>query len=193
MKLENLLSALLGGLIAGFSLFAATCWQGQNNLALEKKKLESQLIIQAVATGNEEQAVKNLSFLLNAGLIKDDDGKIANIIKEDPESVIILPQQPEFRLREMQHVYFGAITEFKIVSRNHLLGYCKEVFGADWKLLKIDQKKELSSNMVCANDGKHEVINPIELCKHLLGESASTSWGDINNYNTWTCTSPSRI
>jgi type IV secretory pathway VirJ component len=42
-----------------------------------EKSLKSNLILQTIKTGNSAEAVRNLQFLVEAGLIKDDDGTLA--------------------------------------------------------------------------------------------------------------------
>jgi len=43
---------------------------------LEMRKVQSSLILEAIKTGSTEQAATNLTFLLEAGLIADPDGRI---------------------------------------------------------------------------------------------------------------------
>jgi hypothetical protein len=55
--------------------------QGRSNLELEQRKFESSLIISMLEKAeNQELAAKNLGFLVKAGLISDEDGKIADLI-----------------------------------------------------------------------------------------------------------------
>ncbi len=78
---------ILAGIIGTF--LGATV-QGYFNLDLEKKKMESSLIIQAIETGNNKQSAKNLNFLVSAGFINDPDNKISNLIGSD-ETIPVLP------------------------------------------------------------------------------------------------------
>lgn len=48
----------------------------QANSQLERQKFESSLILQVIATGNDEAAQRNLHFLIDAGLLSDPSGKI---------------------------------------------------------------------------------------------------------------------
>ena len=61
-----------------------------NALDVEKLRLESKLIIQSIQTGDPEDAKKNLSFLISAGLVNDRDGKIAKAIA-DLSATPVLP------------------------------------------------------------------------------------------------------
>lgn len=72
-------SALFGGIVVAMI-------NGQSNIKLEQKKLQTQLIIQAVKTGDSEQAASNLHFLVNAGLVDDPKGKIQSLINDQERS-----------------------------------------------------------------------------------------------------------
>jgi tetratricopeptide (TPR) repeat protein len=77
-------AAVLGAVIGAFL-------QGSSNLTLEKSKLESSLILRAVATGDQDEAVKNLKFLLDTHLIEDRDAKLRNAVDNSPQTVAVLP------------------------------------------------------------------------------------------------------
>jgi hypothetical protein len=69
---------------------------------LEKQKFESSLILQAIATGEQEAAKRNLTFLVSAGFLRDPDGKIRNLPLPDTP---VLPspgaaRAPVFRWKE---------------------------------------------------------------------------------------------
>jgi hypothetical protein len=72
-----LLSAIFAIIGTGFGAWL----QGRSNLELEQRKFESSLIISMLEKAeNQELAAKNLGFLVKAGLISDEDGKIADLI-----------------------------------------------------------------------------------------------------------------
>ncbi|SAK48512.1 TPR domain-containing protein [Caballeronia hypogeia] len=81
-----IVGAVIGALLQGFS-----------NLALEKSKLESSLILKAVATGNQDDAVKNLEFLINTHLIEDKEGKLRHAVENSPQAVAVLPPEQYVR------------------------------------------------------------------------------------------------
>jgi S1-C subfamily serine protease len=94
-------SAIIGALIQGLvtrdvaadnnkALINVEQLKAEGNIALEKQKqdsaerldrakFETTLILKAVEAPKREDQIKNLKFFLNAGFIKDPDGKIANI------------------------------------------------------------------------------------------------------------------
>lgn len=60
--------------------------QGRANLELEQKKFESELILNTLGkVENQTSAVKNLNFLVKAGLISDEDGAISDLINHPEE------------------------------------------------------------------------------------------------------------
>src|SRR4051812_30622936 len=63
--------AILSGLIGLLSVVVTNYLQDSANTRLERQKSEASLILKAIETGNQEQAAKNLVFLLKAGLIED--------------------------------------------------------------------------------------------------------------------------
>jgi hypothetical protein len=60
------------------------------NRKLEREKFESSLTLQAIQTGNQEVATRNLLFLVDIGLISDPTGKIA-ALKRNPQAAPVLP------------------------------------------------------------------------------------------------------
>src|SRR5262249_9885698 len=57
---------------------------------LERQKFESSLILQVIATGDQETALKNLKFLVSAGFLPDPEGKIKELA-ERPADTPVLP------------------------------------------------------------------------------------------------------
>ncbi|SIO46582.1 tetratricopeptide repeat protein [Paraburkholderia phenazinium] len=90
-------AAIIAGATAIIGAVIGALLQGFSNLTLEKSKLESSLILKAVATGNQEDAVKNLEFLLNTHLIEDKEGKLRHAVESAPQSVAVLPAEEYVR------------------------------------------------------------------------------------------------
>src|SRR6266852_2188653 len=57
---------------------------------LERQKFESSLVLQAIATGKQQIAQKNLEFLVSAGFLPDPEGKIKELAKR-PGDTPVLP------------------------------------------------------------------------------------------------------
>src|SRR5712692_8520187 len=60
------------------------------NSQLERQKFESSLVLQAIATGDQDTARKNLGFLVKAGFLPDPKGQIQELASE-PEDTPVLP------------------------------------------------------------------------------------------------------
>ena len=88
------LSPVWATIIVAFIGFATNAVVGRiqsaNSQAIEKLRLESDLILKAIETGDHEAAAKNLTFLLDAGLISDPEGRIARL-REDASGAPMLP------------------------------------------------------------------------------------------------------
>jgi hypothetical protein len=66
--------------------------KAQNQLELERKKYESSLILAAVRTGNPDQAAENMKFLLDTGLVSDQQGRLHEYLsKRHPGTGKTLP------------------------------------------------------------------------------------------------------
>ncbi len=63
--------------------------QNRAGVNLEKQRLQSELILRAIETGNTEEAAKNLQFLIKAGLLQDETGAISAVFDE-PEATPVL-------------------------------------------------------------------------------------------------------
>jgi hypothetical protein len=59
------------------------------NSQLERQKFESSLVLQVIATGDQETARKNLEFLVNAGFLRDPEGKIKELANEPTETPVL--------------------------------------------------------------------------------------------------------
>ncbi len=92
----------LGILVAVITLvgnFAATIYNGVverekivAQSALEDRRAQASLVLEAVKTGDPDAAADNLQFLLDAQLITDENGTLASYLKSrDPGTGIFLP------------------------------------------------------------------------------------------------------
>lgn len=83
---DRINSIIVALIFAIFGHVVVAIINGRSNINLEQKKLQTQLIIQAVKTGDPKQAVSNLSFLIEAGLVDDPAGKIHGLISGQERS-----------------------------------------------------------------------------------------------------------
>jgi hypothetical protein len=82
---------ILAALI-GFMGSVITTWvQGQSSLKLERTKSQSNLILEAIKTGDSKKAATNLAFFVQLGLIDDPDGKIARLAAKGETPVLPSP------------------------------------------------------------------------------------------------------
>lgn len=84
--------AIITGIVGLVSIGIANYLQGRANLELEREKAESALIVKAIETGDREVAAKNLTFLVQIGLIQDKTGRIA-ALRESSLNAPVLPRQ----------------------------------------------------------------------------------------------------
>jgi hypothetical protein len=74
---------LIGNLVVTFI-------QGRNNAEIESRKSQAAMIAEAIKTGDEAKAKRNLLFFLDAGLITDPDGRIRTALQQ-PSGTPVLP------------------------------------------------------------------------------------------------------
>lgn len=85
--------ALIAGLVT--LLGAVLQFQQQRNLlALEELKFQSNLILESVKTGNQDQATRNLRFFLDVGILEDSEGRLRKILMQ-PSQPVQLPPKPD--------------------------------------------------------------------------------------------------
>ncbi len=56
--------------------------QGYTNIKLERQKFESEIILKVATSDSIERNKKNLEFMLKAGFITDEQGKINKLVKD---------------------------------------------------------------------------------------------------------------
>lgn len=119
--------------------------QGSMNIGIERQRMESSLILKAIETGNSDEAAKNLRFLLNAGLIRDEHGRIAGLVR-DSNQVAVLPLRAA---RMAQRVALEAdMTVFDVQDNLRARGfYIGELTG-----MYDEQTIEAIKNFQRAND-----------------------------------------
>jgi hypothetical protein len=61
--------------------------KAKGNLALERNKFETSLILEAIKTPSRSDAIRNLKFFVAAGFVSDPDGKITKLSDENLPSI----------------------------------------------------------------------------------------------------------
>jgi hypothetical protein len=93
-RADPLVLAILAGVVTLLGNMAVTFVNGWisvkqermkalDDLSLEQRKANYNLVLQAMATNNVEVANRNIRFFIDAGLLKDDDCKIRNAIEQN--------------------------------------------------------------------------------------------------------------
>src|SRR6267143_901518 len=92
-----ILVAIVTGLVTVITVFLtgrANRWlereKFETSSKLERQKFESSLVLQAISTGKQQTAQKNLEFLVSAGFLSDPEGKIKDLAKR-PADTPVLP------------------------------------------------------------------------------------------------------
>lgn len=83
-------AAFLGLVVTGIGYFI----QSSLNRGLERERLQGQLILKAIETGDSEKARANLKFFVQTGLLDDRTGKIAAALKEAEKKLETIPVLP---------------------------------------------------------------------------------------------------
>jgi len=92
------IAAIIGLVATGVGFIV----QSNNSRELEREKLQSQLILKAIETGDPEKALANLQFFLDTGLLDDPTGRITKAVvrgKENPGSIPVLPERASQSLK----------------------------------------------------------------------------------------------
>jgi len=84
-------SPALLAIIGILGTIATGLWQLHANRELEREKLRSSLIQEASKSGNPETTLKNLQFLVKAGVLRDENGWILSL---KPGDVPYFAQSP---------------------------------------------------------------------------------------------------
>lgn len=71
VPLMSAFALVTAAIIALISTFISSQITGFNNIKVEKKKLESSLILKAIDTDDYRKSLENLQFFLKIGLLKD--------------------------------------------------------------------------------------------------------------------------
>jgi len=103
---------MFGNMIVAYFNNYATIRQetvrSQNTLAQEKRKARYTLILQAIGTGDQKVAEQNIKFFIDAGLLEDEDQKIARALERfkpvlPPPGTNVRPQPLE--VPEIARIY----------------------------------------------------------------------------------------
>jgi hypothetical protein len=94
-----ILATIVVAILGLFSNAYVTYLNSASQLQLETARANTTLIVEAVKTGSADPKVanRNLQFFIDAGLLKDPDGKIANLVKQGRSPVLPAQATPAFR------------------------------------------------------------------------------------------------
>ncbi len=92
--LAGFLSSIVAAFVEGYNANALERQKHEAAIIAERNKLESNLIIEAIKTGDTELAAKNLEFFIKLGYVEDPEGNISTLIK-DQRSIPVLPASKE--------------------------------------------------------------------------------------------------
>lgn len=161
--LTPITTAIIAGCTAIIGAIAGAIQQGSANLSLEKSKLESSLILKAIATGNEDEAVKNLKFFINTRLIEDKNGKILGAVEKAPHSIPVLPASDYVRLG-VNNAQSGQLQDAIVAYRKALASDPRDAMTFNllgYALFKLGRMEEALVNL------RHSVkLNPSLIWGH---------------------------
>ena len=88
-----ILGAASGALLQGWANLALEQSKYEFSKEMERQKLESSLILQAVSTGKQDDSIRNLRFLVRVNLISEKTlrKKITELLDKAPEQTAVLP------------------------------------------------------------------------------------------------------
>jgi hypothetical protein len=86
-------ATVIVALVGFFGTFAATYLKGWSDLELTRQRYDSELVLKAVVA-DAKQTRENIRFLLESGLLKDADGKLAKAVANPNLSIRIASQAP---------------------------------------------------------------------------------------------------
>lgn len=92
---------LATALTLGGNLIATSCqaWSAERQAVRQAQtaerqahvKAQSDLVIEAIKTGDPKRASRNLQFLITLGLLDDPGGKVQAVLSQHPDQVPVLP------------------------------------------------------------------------------------------------------
>ncbi|HEY4149974.1 MAG TPA: hypothetical protein VGM41_13640 [Chitinophagaceae bacterium] len=109
--------------------------QGNSNQKLEKLKFESELILKAATSDSIEQNKKNLKFLLSAGFLTDEQGKIKKLVEDSGFNLKIDNPNVASIMPEQQSVY---ICNGKESKAYHKSAMCRELVHCTSGISRIE-------------------------------------------------------
>jgi hypothetical protein len=110
--------------------------KAKGNLALERQKFETSLILEAIKTPSRADAVRNLKFFVAAGFISDDKGRIS-ALQDDQLPSIGMPSQ-ESASRALQST--GLISVDGSATCNGVLVAASYVLTTDFCIKEIARR-----------------------------------------------------
>jgi hypothetical protein len=79
----SLLGIVLGAILQGYFTQRVEKTRSESSLKLEKQKFASEIVLRVATSDSIAQNKKNLKFMIDAGFLSDDDGKIRKIIDDE--------------------------------------------------------------------------------------------------------------
>jgi hypothetical protein len=94
LKLSSISPTTIAAIIGIAATVTGYLIQSNLNRELEGERLQGQLVLKAIETGDPQKARANLRFFIETGLLSDPDGKIKTALdqtEKKPELVPVLP------------------------------------------------------------------------------------------------------
>lgn len=102
----SLILGLSVALIGVLGSITSSIIQGRNQDKIEERKLEKELILEAVEPNEYKRTKKNLQFLIEIGLLKDENNALRNLL-EDSSGINEIPILGKVTSRAIQGIVKG--------------------------------------------------------------------------------------
>ena len=125
--LSGIVIALLTVLGTAFTAY----YKGQSTVNVERLRFESDLIMKAIETGNDENSAKNLLFFVKAGFLTDENGKIKEL-NEEPEKSPVLPTDNSVRPSKIDAAALSSLNlgyYYALLAKSAYGGSSEELFN----------------------------------------------------------------
>lgn len=151
--------------VVGFlGSFVASYVKGWADIELTRQKYDSDLVLKAV-TNDPKQSRENLRFLLEAGLIKDSDGRLSKAL-EDPNLSIRIPSQIGANLQD----------EFSIDQMVKVVDEIKRTMSVQAEIaLRKTAGNEMTAWAGISQSGAYEILYT-QAFVDTLRRSSRTNW-----------------
>jgi len=100
--LLTLLVTITGHFLEGYYALQLEARKFEESVTVERHQLRKELILEAIRTPSGEEAKKNLLFLIESGILEDDEGKIAAALAEPDSVPSLTPLQGRIAQLEVQ-------------------------------------------------------------------------------------------